>query len=53
MLPITVAARSKTLTLFALSKAVIVGSNLIQGMDDCAYSVFGLFCGVGRCLAMG
>jgi hypothetical protein len=31
--PITVAARSKTWTVFARSKAGIVGSNPTQGMD--------------------
>jgi ABC-type enterochelin transport system permease subunit len=44
---IIVAARSKTLTVFALSNAGIVGLNPTQGMDVCivcAYSVFVLFC---------
>jgi hypothetical protein len=42
-----VAARSKACTVFARSKAEIVGSNPIQGMDVCivyVYSVFVLFC---------
>jgi hypothetical protein len=34
-LPITVAARSKTWTIFARSNACIVGSNPTQGMDVC------------------
>jgi hypothetical protein len=44
--PITVAARSKAWTVFALSNAGIVGSNPIQGMDvriACICSVFVLF----------
>jgi hypothetical protein len=44
---ITVAARSKTWTVFARSNAGIVGSDPIQGMDVCIvciYSVFVLFC---------
>jgi hypothetical protein len=32
--PVTVAERSKACTVFARSEAGIVGSNLIQGMDD-------------------
>jgi hypothetical protein len=44
--PITVAARFKTWTVFARSKAGIVGSNPTQGMDVCVciYSVFVLSC---------
>jgi hypothetical protein len=45
--PITVASRSKTWTVFARSKAGIVGSNPTQSMDVCivcVYSVFVLFC---------
>jgi hypothetical protein len=40
--PITVAARSKTWTVFARSNAGVFGSNLTQGMDVCVYiySVF-------------
>jgi hypothetical protein len=39
--PITVAARSKALTVVALSNAGIVGLNATQGMDVCVcvYSV--------------
>jgi hypothetical protein len=37
MLPITMAERSKTLTVFARSNAGIVGSNPTQGMDVCVY----------------
>jgi hypothetical protein len=46
-MPITVAAQSKSRTVFARSDAVIVGSNPIQYMDVCivcVYSVFVLFC---------
>jgi hypothetical protein len=46
-LPITVAARSKAWTAFALSNAGIVGSNPIRGKDvciECFYSVFVFFC---------
>jgi hypothetical protein len=46
-MPITVAARSKARTVFALSNAGIVGSNPTHGMDVCivcVYSVFVLFC---------
>jgi hypothetical protein len=39
-LPITVGARSKARTLFARSKAEIVGSKHTQGMDVCVR----LFC---------
>jgi hypothetical protein len=44
--PITLAARSKAWTVFARSKAGIVGSNPNRGMDVCVcvYSVFVLFC---------
>jgi hypothetical protein len=44
--PITVAARSEAWTAFARSNSGIVGSNFIQGMDDCVYvySVFVLSC---------
>jgi hypothetical protein len=46
MRPITVAAQSKTLTVFGHSNAGIVGSNPTQGMDVCVfvYSVFVLPC---------
>jgi hypothetical protein len=45
-MPIIVVARSKVWTVFALSKAGIVGSNPTQGMDICVRvnSVFVLFC---------
>jgi hypothetical protein len=39
-LPITVAARSKTWTVFARSNAGIVGSNPTQDMNVCVYSMF-------------
>jgi hypothetical protein len=45
--PITVAAWSKVLTVFARSNTEIVCSNPTQGMDVCivcVYSVFMLFC---------
>jgi hypothetical protein len=45
-LPFTVAVRSKTGTVFARSKAAIIGSNPTQGMDVysvCVYSVFVFF----------
>jgi hypothetical protein len=38
--PITVAARSKVSNVFARSNIELVGSNPIQGMDVCVYSVF-------------
>jgi hypothetical protein len=53
--PITVAARSRTWTVFARSNAEIVGSNPIQGMDVCIvciYSVCVVLC-AGRGLAVG
>jgi hypothetical protein len=37
-LPISVAARSRALNVFARSNAGIVGSNPTQGMDVCVYS---------------
>jgi hypothetical protein len=46
-MPVTVVARSTAWTVFARSKAGIVGSNLTQGTDVgivCVYSVFVLFC---------
>jgi hypothetical protein len=45
-MPITVAARSKALTVFARSNIGIVGSNSTQGMDVCVcdYSEFVLSC---------
>jgi hypothetical protein len=45
-MPITVTARSKAWTVFARSKAGVVGSNPTQGMDVCVcvYSVFVLSC---------
>jgi hypothetical protein len=53
-MPITVAARSKALIVFARLNAVIVGSNPTQDMDVCLH----LFCVcvvlcVGRGLATG
>jgi hypothetical protein len=38
--PITVTARSKVWTIFALTNTRIVGSNPTQGMNVCVYSVF-------------
>jgi hypothetical protein len=38
--PITVAALSKTWTVFARSNTGIVGSNPTRGVDICVYSVF-------------
>jgi hypothetical protein len=46
-MPTTVTARSKTLTVFVVSKAGIVGSNPTQGIDVCivcVHSVFVLSC---------
>jgi hypothetical protein len=46
-MPVTVAERSKTRTVFARSDAVIVGSNPARGMDIymfVRFSVFVLFC---------
>jgi hypothetical protein len=43
-MPVTVAARSKALTVFARLKAGIVGSNPTHGMDACAFILFVLFC---------
>jgi hypothetical protein len=43
-LPITVATRSKTRTVFAHSDTGIMGSNPTRGMDVCIYSVFVLSC---------
>jgi hypothetical protein len=53
-LPITVATRSKVLTVFARSNAGIMGSNPTQDMDVCVcvYSVIVLFC-VSSGLATG
>jgi hypothetical protein len=48
LLPITVVARSKALTVSALSNAGVVGSNPTQGMDVCVC----LFC-VGAVLYVG
>jgi pyruvate carboxylase len=43
--PITVAARSNALTVFARSNAEIVGSNPLEAwMSVCVYSVFVLSC---------
>jgi hypothetical protein len=42
-LPIRVAARSKTSTVFARSNAGIVGSNPTQGMDVCIVCVYSVF----------
>jgi hypothetical protein len=52
--PITVAARSKTWTVFARLNTGTVGSNPTRGMDVCVcfYSVFVLSC-VDRGLEMG
>jgi hypothetical protein len=54
--PITMAARSKAWTVFTLSNAGIVGSNLTQGIDVCIcvrlYCVCVFLC-VGRSLATG
>jgi hypothetical protein len=50
MTPVTVATRSKAWTVFAHSKAGIVGSNLTRGMDVCVR----LFCvSVVLCLRRG
>jgi hypothetical protein len=38
--PITVAARSKALNVFARSNTGVVGSNPTQGTDVCVYSLF-------------
>jgi hypothetical protein len=53
-LPITVAARSKTWTVFARSNADILGSNPIRGMDVCVrlFSVCVVLC-VGTGFATG
>jgi hypothetical protein len=40
--PVTVAERSKACTVFARSEAVIVGSNLTQGMN--VWYVYAFFC---------
>jgi hypothetical protein len=50
--PITVAARSEAWNVFSHSNAGIVGSNPIQGIDVCVYSMFVLPC-VGTGLASG
>jgi hypothetical protein len=41
-MPITVAVRAKSYTVFARSEAGIVGSNPTQGMDVCC--VYAFFC---------
>jgi hypothetical protein len=46
--PITVAAWSKTWTVFALSNAGIMGSNPTRGMDVCAFFFLCLCCSVFR-----
>jgi hypothetical protein len=46
LLPITVATRSKAWTVFARSKAGIVGSNLTRGMDVCLCLFFALGSGL-------
>jgi hypothetical protein len=53
-LPVTVAERSKAWTVFARSKAGIVGSNHIQGMDVCVrlFYVCVVLC-LGSSLATG
>jgi hypothetical protein len=42
--PVTVAAQSKEWTVFARSKAGVVGSNPTRGMDVWVYYVFVLSC---------
>jgi hypothetical protein len=44
LLLMTVVARSKALNVFVRSNAGIVGSNPIQGVDVCVYSVFVMSC---------
>jgi hypothetical protein len=50
--PVTVAAQSKALNVFARSNTGIVGSNPARGMNVCVYSVFVLSC-VGSGLTTG
>jgi hypothetical protein len=51
-MPVTVAERSKACTVFARSEAVIVGSNLTEGMDVLCVYVFFCVC-IVLCLSSG